>query len=260
MEACSDRSFARHTHEEFGVGIVTAGAQRSWSGRGQVEAITGDIITVNPGEVHDGAAVGAARSWSMLYLSQAKVGSVVADRAEERYRSRELYAPVITDCRLARLFGSTRRAALHPGGTAAFEERLALLFAGLFGIASGSESVPAGELSRVRERIEDAPEQPHSLGELAALAGLIRYQTVRGFARLNGLTPHAYFLQSRLDLAKRLIRQGEPLAGAAAAAGFADQSHMHRVFATRHGYTPGTYAAAHVPAAISSKRMGARVR
>src|SRR3546814_9824655 len=63
VDAHSDRSFARHAHDTFGIGLITEGAQRSWSGRGAVEAACGQLITVNPGEVHDGKPVGPARSW-----------------------------------------------------------------------------------------------------------------------------------------------------------------------------------------------------
>ena len=61
---------------------------------------------------------------------------------------------------------------------------------------------------------------------------------------MTGLTPHAYVMQRRLDMARSLIRQGATLADAAVEAGFADQSHMHRVFVARHGFTPGAYAGA----------------
>jgi AraC-like DNA-binding protein len=67
---------------------------------------------------------------------------------------------------------------------------------------------------------------------------------MRGFARLTGLTPHAYIVQRRLDLARLAIRSGTGLADAASAAGFADQSHFHRAFTRRYGLTPGVYAAA----------------
>jgi hypothetical protein len=33
---------------------------------GTVEAGVGDLITVNPGEVHDGAPIGGSRTWAML--------------------------------------------------------------------------------------------------------------------------------------------------------------------------------------------------
>ena len=80
-------------------------------------------------------------------------------------------------------------------------------------------------------------------------------------ARLIGLTPHAYVMQRRLDTARSLIRHGSTLAGAAVEAGFADQSHMHRVFVARHGFTPGAYAGAFCSSrAISSKSALIRSR
>ena len=246
MDACSARSFARHAHDEFGVGLMTDGAQRSTSGCGPVEAVRGNLITVNPAELHDGAPIGPARSWSMLYLPQDVVGAVVADLEDGQRSTRELHAPVVDDPRLARLFMATRRAALHAQGEPAFEERLPMLLAGLFGMGQQRADI-GGRLSRVRERIDDAPARTLGLTELAALAGLSRYQTVRGFARLTGLTPHAYVMQRRLDTARSLIRHGSTLADAAIEAGFADQSHLHRIFVARHGFTPGAYADAFRP-------------
>jgi AraC-like DNA-binding protein len=65
---------------------------------------------------------------------------------------------------------------------------------------------------------------------------------IRAFARDTGLTPHAYIPQRRLALARRLIRQGRELAQVAAAAGFADQSHLTRRFVRQFGVTPRGYA------------------
>lgn len=253
VDARSARSFARHAHEEFGVGLMTDGAQRSASGRGQVEAIRGDLITVNPSEIHDGAPIGAVRSWSMLYFTQETVARIVADMEEGRRSTRELHAPVINDAPLARLFIATRQAVLNPQGAAAIEESLLLLFGRMFCVARPERALP-GQLAKVRERIDDAPASSHALADLAAMAGLSRYQTLRGFARMTGLTPHAYVLQRRLDAARCLIRNGCALADAAVEAGFSDQSHMNRIFMARHGFTPGAYAAAVRPGpAISSK-------
>jgi AraC-like DNA-binding protein len=249
VDACSGRAFARHAHDEFGVGLVTGGAQRSWSGRGLVEAVRGNLITVNPREVHDGAPLGPARSWSMLYFSEQMVGAIVSDLREGRTSFGEMQAPVVDDSRFARLFVATRRAALRPEGGQAFEERLLMLLGRVFGVTAKPLAGPGGRLLQVRERIDDAPEDAHPLADLAALAGLSRYQTLRGFARLTGLTPHAYVVQRRLDAARRYMRQGSALADAAAAAGFADQSHMHRIFVARHGFTPGAYAEAFGPVA-----------
>ena len=69
MELTSNHSFPRHTHDEYGIGVVMSGAQRSWSGVGQVESLPGDVITVNPGELHDGIPInGSVRRWRIIYF------------------------------------------------------------------------------------------------------------------------------------------------------------------------------------------------
>ena len=47
----------------------------------------------------------------------------------------------------------------------------------------------------------------------------------------------------RLDRARALIRHGAPLADAALACGFADQSHMTRQFKRAYGLSPGRFIA-----------------
>ena len=122
----------------------------------------------------------------MLYFSGHIVGAVFADIDEGRGSVRELHAPVLDDPRLACLFVAVREAAIHPEGDPAFEERLLTLFGRLFIVMQTPEALPANPLSKVRERIDDAPAHSHALAELAALAGLSRYQTVRGFAPNDG--------------------------------------------------------------------------
>jgi AraC-like DNA-binding protein/quercetin dioxygenase-like cupin family protein len=242
VEACSAHSFARHTHDEYGIGVMIAGAQRSWSGRGAVEAVAGDLITVNPGETHDGAPVAASRAWAMLYLDCGTLAAIVSDIGEGGLRCLEFVDPGSSDRRAAGRFAATY-AALIAGDDDAADERLMLTVAGLLDVAAPPPVMPL-RLLHVRARIDDDPLARHSLDELAREAGASRFQTLRGFARLTGLTPHGYVVQRRLEIARALIRGGAGLADAASAAGFADQSHFHRCFRRRYGFTPGVYAAA----------------
>ncbi|MFM2280656.1 MAG: hypothetical protein RLZZ444_2887, partial [Pseudomonadota bacterium] len=104
VSANSNRAFARHTHDQFGIGIVLRGGQKSASGRGLVEAFAGDIITVNPGEVHDGIPFNAeGRSWSMLYFDCGLILDHFGDLAEG-CSFEELHFPVLRDERAASLF------------------------------------------------------------------------------------------------------------------------------------------------------------
>jgi AraC-like DNA-binding protein len=78
---------------------------------------------------------------------------------------------------------------------------------------------------------------------LEAETGVDRFTLARGFRTRFGTSPHRYLTGRRLERVKAEIVRGTPLAEAAAAAGFADQSHMTRHFKSRFGLTPGRYAA-----------------
>jgi len=240
IAAESARSFPRHMHDVYGIGVIDRGGQRSASGRGAVEALRGDVITVNPGEVHDGVALrGEARAWRMLHLAPA----LLADAAP----GLELTRPVLNDPALRR--GVERLfAGMAEGADAlALEQGVLELLRDAPG-ALAPEPVPrvaSVALERARARIADDCVTAPTLAELAHEAGLSRWQLLRGFAAAFGLPPHAWLQQCRLSRARRLIAQGRALADAAAGAGFADQSHMTRAFVRFLGFTPGAYSAAH---------------
>lgn len=241
--------FGRHTHEQFGVGLIERGAQKSASGQGVVEASAGDIITVNPGEVHDGAPIGdGRRSWRMLYLNPALVAELTADITEGWTVSAvEFTQPTVSDKRMAGGFRTLFQAmtagdAAHDGLEA--DETLLLFLGGLLQTRTGeARSAPAG-IASARTLIDDDPVAALTLTALAHEAGLSRYQFLRGFARATGLTPHAYLMQRRIHRARQLIGRGVRLADAAADSGFSDQSHMTRLFVRSFGMAPGTYAKA----------------
>lgn len=242
IAADSAHAFGRHTHDEFGIGLIERGAQKSASGRGVVEAGPGDLITVNPGEVHDGKALDASgRRWCMLYVDPARLLEDAADVAPgSRF---EFTAPVIRDPALVERFAALFRAATAAqGADMRAESALLELTAHLLRPAAPRRPALVPGVHTARERIDDDPATGSSLAELAASAGISRYQFLRAFTRLTGLPPHAYLLQRRVHLARRLIRAGQPLADAAAVSGFADQSHMTRSFVRNFGLTPGCFA------------------
>lgn len=81
-----------------------------------------------------------------------------------------------------------------------------------------------------------------SLGQLGGHVGLNPRYLVKIFSRQTGLPPHAYLLNSKVNLARRLIQLRYPLSEVAARSGFSDQSHMTRLFKSHFGFTPGHYA------------------
>ena len=240
VAADSARRFDRHTHALHGIGVIDAGGQHSASGRGPVQALRGEVITVNPGEVHDGIPMqGQNRRWRMLHLDVALWDS-------ER-PAVEWTRPVLRDARVAALVGAVFACAAAGADALAVEERLALLLHHAPSTLGRTAPRPARAdcgraLAQARERLAQALVPP-SLAEMAREAAMSRTQFLRAFAAAFGLPPHAWAQQQRLARAEALLARGAVLADAAAASGFADQSHMTRAFRRFRGYTPGQYAA-----------------
>jgi AraC-like DNA-binding protein len=248
VSADTSHAFGRHTHDQFGIGVILRGAQKSMSGRGIVEAEAGDVITVNPGEVHDGSPLGeSGRAWSMLYFDPAALAGPIIALTDGNADSAELAHPAMRDATAANYFLSLFRTMTDPhGGHSEIQgrENLLLLLARLIERRNRERAGAPKAIEQARARIDDDPAAPLSLGELAAIGGVSQFQLLRGFSKMTGLTPHAYLVQRRLQRARKMIADGTTLADAAQAAGFADQSHMTRIFVRTYGMSPGVYAAA----------------
>lgn len=243
----SGRHFPRHWHTAYGLGLMDDGAHRSSSDRRSFDAFAGDILCTNPGELHDGQPLaGPLRRWRTAYIDPAIVrglheetggsGDVAFTQAsfsDERLR-------LAVDSFLAQLAAWTDGA----GDALAFDESLATALGLMLRHHSTCltrTDAQAADLAPVLQRLGDDIARAPSLAELAALAGLGRFQLLRRFRRVFGTTPHGWLMQHRAERARTLIRRGSSIADAAAQCGFADQSHLTRVFTQRFGFTPGAW-------------------
>lgn len=249
VETCSGRHYGRHSHGTYGFGVLDDGAQRSSSDRRIVDAYAGDILATNPGEMHDGRPLGApSRRWHTVYVEPQMLASVgnLATAGEVRITS-AAFADADLQQAVRALLAGLRRWQQGSQDALALEEAL-VQACGLL-LARHTTQAPATEahvcLARARQRLEDELAAPPSLAELAADAGVSRFQLLRRFARVHGCTPHAWLTQHRAERVRTLGAAGVALSEAAAACGFADQAHMTRVFVRQFGFTPGAWQRAH---------------
>jgi AraC-like DNA-binding protein len=239
----SDRWFPRHSHDQFGIGVISSGGHRSWSNIGWVDAVCGDIIMVNPGEMHDGSSLdGKPRGWKMLFFEPEVVYGVFDTRSQPHNINLQPRVRDHEQCiRFSRLF----TALTDPKPESLLiEECLTRTLAHAFR-HHGSQRPPClsalPSVGKVVRFIDSEPQRPLSLKEMARMAGVSRFHFLRGFARATGATPHAYIVQQRVRLARRLLAAGIEIGQASVEAGFADQSHMTRAFVSQLGMTPACY-------------------
>jgi AraC-like DNA-binding protein len=239
----SDRTFPRHTHDEFGFGYIVDGGQDTWSGRGLVEAQAGDTITVNPAELHDGIGRrGQPRHWHMLFLSPAAIAKF-SD------------IPVASACFTRPVNQSKPALILARNAIQAFtqddpdrnqtEQLLMLALAAQLEPEQSSNAMDvahhSADVQTVLDMICQSWDSPLSLEDFASSTKTSKYQILRRFSRELGITPHAYLTQHRVNRARDMIRTGFSLADTAIACGFSDQSHLTRAFSRQLGLTPGNF-------------------
>jgi AraC family transcriptional regulator len=105
----------------------------------------------------------------------------------------------------------------------------------------GATPIAAAADALLRER----PEHSWSVEELAAAVGVSTYRLARAVRRTFGETLGARLRRARLERARELLaKPGTDLAEIAFACGFADQSHMTRLFRRAYGATPGAFRTA----------------
>ena len=94
-------------------------------------------------------------------------------------------------------------------------------------------------VSAALRRIEQGPERPVTLADLAGEAGLSPFHFLRVFRQATGTTPYQYVLLRRLHRAARALRSGsDGVAAIAYEAGFGDLSTFNRRFRRVFGMPP----------------------
>ena len=80
------------------------------------------------------------------------------------------------------------------------------------------------------------------LSHIAAACKISEGHFGRAFAKSTGKPPHKWLMERRIDEAKRVLRYSDvPIADIGQQCGFADQSHLTRVFRTMVGISPGRW-------------------
>lgn len=142
----------------------------------------------------------------------------------------------------ASLYAVIRRAAasgLSEDGV--FELMGCALHMGRGASAPAAQGEPA-RIMAVARHLDAAYEEPLTLGEMAAMAGLSRFHFVRSFRAVMGESPHQYLIAARLRAAAdRLLDTREPVTLIALSVGFNDLSHFNATFRRAFGASPGAW-------------------
>ncbi|MEL6407713.1 MAG: AraC family transcriptional regulator [Chloroflexota bacterium] len=240
-------AFKPHAHDYFVLGIIEQGLQSYTHNRDQHYTSPGEIIIINPGEVHTGeSAVAHGFSYRALYPSAQWMASLTSIFATRTNTLPYFGNTLIVDNAMYRQIRTIHRLSEMPSSAMAVETMLLYFFVSFVKrYAKGDFVLPMYQTAQqairiVCDYINTYYARPITLDDLSAHVHISPFHLARLFTQEMGITPHKYLESVRIKRAEALICAGMPLADVALAVGFSSQSHLNRSFKHFLGITPNT--------------------
>ncbi|MGH1562206.1 AraC family transcriptional regulator [Mumia sp. DW29H23] len=233
----TEHAYPSHTHGDWAVLLIDSGAVAYDLDRHPHTAEPATVTLLPPHVPHDGrsARPGSSFRKRVLYLDEAWLPLDAIGHSVDH--------PTVVRPEVAEGVRHVH-GALAGGDAFAAESELArlhdLLREHLHGPAP-SAAADAPLARRLRDLLDAAVADGVTLEDASRVLGAHPSHLVRSFSRAYGIAPHRYLTSRRVDLARRLILDGETVADAAVRAGFHDQAHLTRHFRRVLGTTPGSF-------------------
>ncbi|WP_419903378.1 AraC family transcriptional regulator [Kiloniella sp.] len=236
--------FEPHRHDTYALGLTMQGIQ-AFKYRGERRySQPGRIIVLHPDELHDG---GSGTDQGLLYRMLYLEPSVVRAALDDKFKGLPFVkAPIIEDPALQRAMIEMLGRMDDEINDLAANDALSSIAQALVrhsdGLAKRSDKTCMKAAYLARDFLYENAFRTVKSEELEDITNLNRYALSRHFRASFGTSPHRFLLMRRLEFARAMIEQQQPLADVAFAVGFSDQSHLTRHFKQAFGVTPGKWA------------------
>ena len=225
VERCLDGKFKRYAHGNGRVDIIPASLNRwtNWDREVEFSAIAICPTLLN-------------RTAQELMQSEIElIPQLSIDDPVIGQLALALKTEIQTGCMSGRLYGESLGMALaarlvqnYAVSKPAFEFK--------------AKGLSRSQLARVIDYIQANLTQDLSILDLATLTGMSESHFSRGFKQSVGIAPYQYLMQQRVERAKQLLKQQAiSISDIALDCGFANQTHLTKVFRQITGTTPKAY-------------------
>ncbi|WP_421900834.1 helix-turn-helix domain-containing protein [Maridesulfovibrio sp.] len=245
LSCSSGREFKSHLHDGYVLWLNSESGEK-YSLRGSSDILQpGSISIIEPETVHSNKpCCTERRHLRSFYFSEKFVRSLNLKFLGNESGFSPFRNNLLENKQLWRNLSGLHHKLLSPVEKLETDEAILSVLSGLYRHAGDRTILPGSEDKRVAiviDYLHAHIDQNLSLAKLADLAGCTEFHLIRIFRSHKGMTPHSFLIQLRLEKARALIAANSSIADTAALCGFADQSHLTRLFKNRYGLTPRQY-------------------
>ncbi len=239
-----DHHFPRHFHDHFVIELVLKGADSFYCNGKNFTALEGDLVLINPGEVHTGNTLcGQALNYFCLYPKpevMASIGMMIGEPLIPDFRfEKTLVSSAIVRNKMTHLHQLLDREDEVALKEEVFLELMVLLLnvqskCSILNDQSGRDPRVGIVIDMIRTHFREEI----SLASMAAQVHLTSFHLLRLFKKATGITPYEYLLVTRNEFAKQLLCKGYKVNEAAVLSGFYDGAHFNRSFKKINAFSP----------------------
>ncbi|WP_417430750.1 AraC family transcriptional regulator [Kiloniella sp.] len=235
--------FEPHRHDTYALGLTMQGIQAFGYRGDRRYSQPGQIIVLHPDELHDGGSgTDEGLLYRMLYLEP----SLIREALGENFINLPFVeTPILDDPDLQTAMVTALGELENNLSDLARDDTISQIAHCLVRHAKGPKPSALKTNNAAVDKAKDflyenACRNVHS-EELEKVTDMDRFTLSRHFRRAFGTSPHRFLLMRRLEFARKLIEEAQPLADVAFTVGFADQSHLNRHFKKAYGISPGQW-------------------
>ena len=247
----SNFSYPRHFHEEYLVQIVLKGRNKFFCKGKNFLAQPGNIVLINPGEIHDGTAPkNEILEYKVFYIGVPALQELFSEKYTQHdlsvlYFNQSLVRDKCLFQKICTYFGTQRRDTIDTlESSQLYYEIMAHIIGRYSTLGSADEKISSPyktNINRLKEYINDNIGDKLLLKDLSRICAISPFHLLRIFTCHTGITLHKYVTITRIERSKQMLRKKQDISDISHLLGFADQCHFTRYFKKMVGTTPGEF-------------------
>ncbi|TQR19506.1 AraC family transcriptional regulator [Psychrobacillus vulpis] len=234
----TDFTYKKHSHMEYAMGVTLRGIQHyNLDGSLQLSYPNG-VMLFNPEQAHDGMAHDkAGLDYVMIYIEPELLLEAIGKKDIVRFST-----PIVYYDKIKQNILSLANAILSEKDEAMCSELLLFLTDSLLQTNLSTDYKKDDTLVRkAKDMLHADLNNVLKLDEICKELNVSKFQFIRSFKAHTGIPPYQYFLNCKIERAKKLIEKNRDIYSAVAECGFVDLTHLNKHFKSVYGTTAFEY-------------------